>query len=776
MSMRMKTLGQALLVAALTVGLLTAHRGPIQVAHADGMTYYLNNQSNSNCNNSNPGTSPDAPWCDFAHVDTATFAPGDHILLACGASWTEPSSRTSSPFVTINGSGSLGNNIVLDAYDPANPSSDVCGPRPQVFGNDSVSSVVIWLNNPSYWTVQHLEVGHAAAGIRAFYTTLDHSSLTIDNIYVHDVKGVLRGDCTTYPNLYFAAGIVIDASYNALANNYTSTQVMLDNVTLSNIEGTHNQESVHLMSCDGVFPPSSDGGDGNNLIQHVTLSNLNLHDDTGSGSAPGCAQGLALVQLTHVLMYDSILSDEAGCHTDLGTAAILLGHTSDVTLVNNILANTPDTGSNDETAVDYEVSERQTRLRDNYIGGNAGAGVEILAIHGGDTPPDITSNVEVSGNLLVNNGTSTSNITSRADIARSGDDLTPTGVISNNLYTGLFTGTIPSSNTGDFSGFTYSNNQGAVAPSDTYNAAHDFQGPNQQSPWSYQYSGDGGDNWRSMTYNSSTNQWSDPDATYAFVSQFDQHPGPCDMCYTARTWTAPYTGTISIRGRVFKANTGGGDGIRAQITQNGATVWASPTIAYNDQVGVVANVDSLSVTKGDMIRFIVDPGPNGNQDYDLTSWDPSIAYVNTTTTVDDSATGSGANQFNYCSAAGACGAGSGWVAYTQSGIGLYNNTQHYDNTTNDYATFQFSGRQVVFYGTTGSNRGYASVSICDVNGQNCGSTTSIDQNLSQTGNVSEWTSPMLSSGTHTLRVSVAGTKDSSSSNTYIAVDRVDVYP
>jgi hypothetical protein len=84
---------------------------------------------------------------------------------------------------------------------------------------------------------------------------------------------------------------------------------------------------------------------------------------------------------------------------------------------------------------------------------------------------------------------------------------------------------------------------------------------------------------------------------------------------------------VSIRGRILKSDTVGGDGIGARITKNGVTIWGPESVSYNDQTGVEANLDHLSVAAGDVIRFVVDNGGRGNNDHDLTSWDPSVAYI-----------------------------------------------------------------------------------------------------------------------------------------------------
>lgn len=138
-----------------------------------------------------------------------------------------------------------------------------------------------------------------------------------------------------------------------------------------------------------------------------------------------------------------------------------------------------------------------------------------------------------------------------------------------------------------------------------------------------------------------------------------------------------------------------------------------------------------------------------------------------TATVDDSVQGTGLSQFSY--------SGSGWVHCTAPPGGAncsslyYDGTNSADNVTNDYATMQFSGVGIRYYATLDTNRGIVAVSV------DGGPETTIDlYAATQQGNVLVYTSPPLGNGTHTLKIRVTGTKDGSSSNTYVAIDRVDV--
>ena len=115
--------------------------GLAQVASATtypaNTTYYI---SNSSCNNSNPGTSSSAPWCDFTNVNANTFSQGDQILLRSGSSW-------SSGMAPL-GSGASGNPIIIGCY------GSTCSSNYPVI-NAGSSNPGIYLLNPSWWILSN---------------------------------------------------------------------------------------------------------------------------------------------------------------------------------------------------------------------------------------------------------------------------------------------------------------------------------------------------------------------------------------------------------------------------------------------------------------------------------------------------------------------------------------------------------------------------------------------------------------------------------------------
>lgn len=105
-------------------------------------------------------------------------------------------------------------------------------------------------------------------------------------------------------------------------------------------------------------------------------------------------------------------------------------------------------------------------------------------------------------------------------------------------------------------------------------------------------------------------------------------PDACNTCWTARVWTAPHAGNISIRGWVSKGISGG-SGVKVEILQNSTNIWGGSggtTLAGTNMTGVATNVD-VTVATGDKIYFQVNNGGSGNNTDDTISWSPNIVYT-----------------------------------------------------------------------------------------------------------------------------------------------------
>jgi hypothetical protein len=228
------------------------------------------------------------------------------------------------------------------------------------------------------------------------------------------------------------------------------------------------------------------------------------------------------------------------------------------------------------------------------------------------------------------------------------------------------------------------------------------------------------------------------------------------------TWTAPSTGSISLRGRALKNDTAGGDGVKIRISKNATVIWPAngtpQALGASDLDGYNTNLDAVSVTSGDQIRFEVNNGGSGNASNDLTSWAPTVAYASSTSSslavFDDTDTGityrgtwglsSGLNQ-------------STWIS----------GTSHYSNSTGAYAQYTCSSCQEILWNATKSpDAGNVKIYIDGT------LVTSLDMYAAtrEGSRVRFGTGVFGTAGQHTLKLEVSGTKNPSSSNTYLEVD------
>ncbi len=300
------------------------------------------------------------------------------------------------------------------------------------------------------------------------------------------------------------------------------------------------------------------------------------------------------------------------------------------------------TGFVDLSAIDVEPedgSDNGINIEDDYIANNAGPGIEIL------DHPSFTANLNISGNVLSNNGAGYS--ASFVVYPVWGQIWTDewqenfveaTGSIGNNIYnaptdTGGFEETHAGAN---LNGFSQSNNRSASGPNNVWYAANGFsctaQGANG---WSYQSSTDNS-TWTNLsgctTQSPLDQEWTTGGTTSGFVSNFEELPPSTSTSWVGRSWTAPTSGTVSIRGRVLMTDPTCGSGVTAEITKNGSStpIWGPQTIGASDGVGVDTNLDGVSVNGGDVLHFAVQENGSGQC---RVSWTPSVAIPNPVTSV-----------------------------------------------------------------------------------------------------------------------------------------------
>ena len=596
-------------------------------ARAAGTAYYIDNAPGSNCSDGG-SHSIRQPWCTFGPANSIrTFLPGDQILLARGSSWNQQ--------LTLGGHGTSDAPITLGAYGN--------GPDPKILRTQAIGDICVLLTDASHWSISNLEVGRASVGILLHYTELFNSDVSIRNIYVHDNKGIWAGHSTEYPVRHhdldpFASSLNINVSAGILFNvasylSYSSTQYVLKGVTVSDVRGTGNVDSVAFDAENDTI----DKQDGHNAFQDVVLNRLFLSNDNGHAAkiyqeaGLGCSDGLRLIGMTNLTVMNSLLYEEAGCHTETGTSAVILGRVSYVSLVNNIIFGVPSSGSSDETGIDFEWSEDHVKLVGNLFAANAGAGMEILNIHLGDH----TTAIDLDSNTFAQNaGSHDPGASSIWEENRGHGYAIPQGTVRNNIYfdsRGKF-----------FEGRSIAsvanlNNSPVVRLADY--AAEEFSPMQGKNQWRYMYE-PAESNWTNMPDFSSTDfngAWEVSPKQY--ISAFNMAPascknGSCSGGGVARVWVAPYRGIVKIRGRVLASDSRAGGSVNAVINlvsgKNVTQLWPAPSgrqqVAAADQVGYATNVEEVEVVPGEMIRFEV--RPNGESSANAVSWTPSVAYIN----------------------------------------------------------------------------------------------------------------------------------------------------
>ncbi len=140
------------------------------------------------------------------------------------------------------------------------------------------------------------------------------------------------------------------------------------------------------------------------------------------------------------------------------------------------------------------------------------------------------------------------------------------------------------------------------------------------------------------------------------------------------------------------------------------------------------------------------------EDKDQNNTTPSSVFIN------DNTTGTGLSQFNYQGA---------WSYGQQQGA--YNTDDHWSNQTDAYYQVLFQGTQIKVYAALDPTHGIAGISID-------GSAESLVDlySATRTNNVVIYTSPVLASGQHVLKVRVTGTKSSAATGTNVNADKVEI--
>ncbi|QGQ94328.1 hypothetical protein EHS13_05110 [Paenibacillus psychroresistens] len=560
----------------------------LPAVYAVGSTYYVNNKAGSNCSNGAAGTSQSQPWCDFTNVNTTTFQPGDQILLARGAVWDQA--------MRPSGSGTSANYITLGAYGSgANPAIDR--------GHNSVNDQTINMTNPSYWIFENLEIRNAAMGIHIIANQLGNQGLIFRDLYFHDIDLILKGVPTNIIGVWNSVSIALDGGPEPSPSEWLWKDIEITRVRTLNAGG-------FVITANDGYPATS--------IQNVTIHDNDLDAIPSSM--------LALAENSNVKVFSNKINSCAQLYQSQGTTCVFLWRGQNITFANNMFTVVTNTGSHDMSFIDHEFYDDQVRLYSNYFADAAGPAIEYLALSGSDRGGDISTNHIVKGNVFAGNSTSGSSTLKGSLYRYTQTAASFTGTASDNLY---YEPTGFTNNSGLFTNWTLTNNTSISVETNIYNSSNGFSATQGANRWYYELYN--GSSYSNLSYDSTNAYWG---TSTGYVSRFNIISNNTSSNWVSRTWNAPNTGTISIRGRALKNDIAGGDGVKIRITKNGTVIYpvggGAQAITATDQSGVDTNLDSISISSGDMIRFEINNGGSANSANDLTSWAPSVAYTSTT--------------------------------------------------------------------------------------------------------------------------------------------------
>jgi len=149
----------------------------------------------------------------------------------------------------------------------------------------------------------------------------------------------------------------------------------------------------------------------------------------------------------------------------------------------------------------------------------------------------------------------------------------------------------------------------------TWQANLDFSDQQGSNNWTYQ-SWDGS-TYTDMKYKASTGDWVGT-RSLCIISWWGMSP---DIgCDPSLTWTSPMDGKVSINGRVYDGNIGGGNGVDVSILNGDEEIWTAG-IDEGDNTGQKYDIE-LDVHVGDQIHFR--SNARGDAGWDATAFTPGI--------------------------------------------------------------------------------------------------------------------------------------------------------
>ena len=148
-----------------------------------------------------------------------------------------------------------------------------------------------------------------------------------------------------------------------------------------------------------------------------------------------------------------------------------------------------------------------------------------------------------------------------------------------------------------------------------WQASRDFAADRPAATW--RYLDWNGSNYRPMEYDAAHQRWQ---GRKPLCQISDSYMHPDIGCDPVLEWSSPVNDTVTITGRVFDADPGGGNGVVARIAKGSRELF-STVIENGDGHGTTFDQRVL-VSEGDVIRFSI--SARDDSGWDSTAFDPGI--------------------------------------------------------------------------------------------------------------------------------------------------------
>jgi hypothetical protein len=304
---------------------------------AGAPTWYIDS---SQGNNTNAGTSPEAPWRDFTRMNGRTLGPGERLLLKRGSVFGQE--------LDLSAAGRPDAWAEIGAYGE--------GPRPVIRRSWHIDDRCVLVRSPQYLRIRSLVVCFAGKGLIVAYEHGGCRGLVVEDCIAHHIEGLYRFNSHGIPEWRDRRGAAGDQGLHLSAGIAVCGQPAED-VAIRDCE---------MFQCSWGFFAKGNG---------VAVDRVFCHDNHAFNTSPHPA----LVGAHRSFLRNSIF-DAPGFHAHAGTMGIMLVDCDGLVIRNCHFMNQPDSGSHDEGGIDFEARGQGCLVEACTFRNNAGAAIEVLGL------------------------------------------------------------------------------------------------------------------------------------------------------------------------------------------------------------------------------------------------------------------------------------------------------------------------------------------------------------------------------------------------------------